>query len=167
MPDIDINSLPSNISTLKRQAKSRLPLIKMRSKIVPLRAEKQLRQKSEKQLIIFDLVYIFTTIIGLDIRGSLYISLGKFYDPYLQDELYKTYVQQSSIRTISSQFAYYRSRYLVLLSDFVIFYYSIVPIQCRKGGYTLYKHISRVIGIRRDCRTTTTTTTRGQIMLKV
>lgn len=40
----------------------------------------------------FDLVYLFTTIIGLDIRGSLYISLGKFYDPYLQDELYKTYI---------------------------------------------------------------------------
>lgn len=92
MPDIDINSLLSDVSTLKRQAKSRLPLIKMRSKIVPLRAEKQLRQKSEEQLIIFDLVYIFTTIIGSDIRGSLHISLGEFYDPYLQDELYKTYV---------------------------------------------------------------------------
>lgn len=59
---------------------------------MPLRAEKQLRQKSEEQLIIFNLVYIFTTIIGSDIRGSLYISLGEFYDPYLQDELYKTYV---------------------------------------------------------------------------
>lgn len=92
MPDIDINSLPSNVSTLKRQAKSRLPLIKIRSKIVPLRAEKQLRQKSEEQLIMFDLVYIFTTIIGSDIRGSLHIGLGKFYDPYLQDELYKTYI---------------------------------------------------------------------------
>lgn len=40
----------------------------------------------------FDLVYLFTTIIGSDIRGFLYIGLDKFYDLYLQDELYKTYI---------------------------------------------------------------------------
>lgn len=102
----------------------------------------------------FDLVYLFTTIIGLDIRGSLYIGLGKFYDPYLQDELYKTYIQQLSIRTTSSQFAYYRSSYPVLLLDFVTFYYSIEPTQCRKGGCIPYNYIRRVIGIRRDFRTT-------------
>lgn len=40
----------------------------------------------------FDPVSLFITIIGLDIRGVMYIGLGEFYDTHLQDELYKTYI---------------------------------------------------------------------------
>lgn len=49
------------MSILKKQAKARLPLIKMRSKIIPLKSKKQSRQKQEELLIMFDLVYLFTT----------------------------------------------------------------------------------------------------------
>lgn len=56
-----MEKLPSCISTLKKQAKARLPLIKMRSKLIPLKSEKQSRQKEEEFMIMFDLVYLFTT----------------------------------------------------------------------------------------------------------
>lgn len=87
-----LDNLLLYVSTLKKQAKSRLPLLRIRSKIIPLKAEKQSRQKDQELLIIFDPVSLFITIIGSDIRGAIHIGLGEFYDTYLQDELYKTHV---------------------------------------------------------------------------
>lgn len=43
-------------------------------------------------MIFFDPVDLFTTIIALDVRGSIHIGLGEFYDAYKQDEHWKAYV---------------------------------------------------------------------------
>lgn len=63
MPEIqaEVESLLSCISILKKQAKARLLLMKMRSRLIPLKGEKQSRQKEEEDLIMFDPVYLFTT----------------------------------------------------------------------------------------------------------
>lgn len=86
----------------------------------------------------------------------MHIGFGEFYNTHLQDKLYKTYAQRSSIRTTSSEFLYYRTGVPILLSDFVTFNCSILGRRCRKGcTYTssTYLHISRVIGVGRDFRT--------------
>lgn len=96
----------------------------------------------------------------------MYVGFGEFYDTYLQDELYKSYAQRSSIRTTSREFTYYRTRVPILLSDFVTFNYSILARRCRKG-YTpaSFSYIGRVIGIGRDFRTGIRAL--GQVVLQV
>lgn len=97
----------------------------------------------------------------------MYIGLSKYYDAYLQDKLYKSYTQRSSIRTISSKFAYYRTGLPILLSDCISFDCR-VP-NCRKG-YRLvaaFAYISRIIGVRRDFRSSTSIVRRGQVILQI
>lgn len=175
----EVDLLPSCISILKKQAKLRLPLLKIRTKSIALKAEKQSKQRDNKLLIMFDLLYLFATrkqtilivclrhrtsltclrtlVVGSDICSIIHIGFSKFYDPYRQDELYKTYTQRLSIRTTSSEFTYYQSGRSrpILLSDFVTFRYSILARRYRKGCRQLVSlYIGRVLGVRRDFRTT-------------
>lgn len=113
----------------------------------------------------FDPVSLFTTIIGLDIRGAIYIGLGEFHKAYLQDELYKTYIQRSSIQTISSEFAYYQDSRPILPSDFVGFNYRR---KYRKGCTpSSSAYIGRVIGVRRDFRAIVLIHIRRQVVIQV
>lgn len=176
MDDIDIQSLLSCVLTLKKQAKSRLPLLKMRSKMIPLKTEKQTKQKDKELLIMFDPVHLFTksksalicsgnveaylppntfSVIESDIRGAMHIGLGEFHDAYLQDKLYKSHAWRSSIRTTSGEFAYYRTGLLILLSDCVSFDCRVL--HCRKGCRpgVAFAYIGRVIGVGRDFRSST------------
>lgn len=144
--------------------------------MIPLKSNKQSRQKENKLMIMFDPVHLFTTskqpslfrpgrtqpdvansplVIASDVRGAMYISLGEFYKAYLQDELYKTYAQRLSIRTTSRQFTHYRTRAPILLSDFVTFNCSIPTRRCRKPSCTVasFSYIGRVISVGRDFRT--------------
>lgn len=161
----ELDNLPSCVSTLKKQAKSRLPLLRMRSKMIPLKAEKQSRQKDQELLIMFDPVSLFTTIMGSDIRGAMHIGLGEFHDAHLQDELYKTHAWRSSIRTTSGEFAHYQQGPPILPSDFVSF---TCARRCRKGCTpSSFAHIGRVIGVGRDFRSIAPTHTRGQVVVQV
>lgn len=97
----------------------------------------------------------------------MYIGLSKYYDAYLQDKLYKSYTQRSSIRTISSKFTYYRTGLPILLSDCMSFDCR-VP-NCRKGCRlaAAFAYISRIIGVRRDFRSSTSIVRRGQVILQI
>lgn len=170
----EVANLLSYISTLKKQAKSRLLLLSLYTKLILLQAEQQSRQKKEEELVFFNLVRLFTTIIVLDVRRAIYIGLSEFYNIYEQDEYQKAYVQRLLIRTTSSQFAYYSTRKPIFLADFTTFrciialyqkgYRLVLPIAT---ALVLYSYLSRVLSISRDFRRYIILVARGQVVVQL
>lgn len=71
---------------LKKQAKSYLLLLRIYLQKVALYAKQQSdsTNKIEEDLIMFDIVDTFSTIVNLNI--DIYTGFGQFYDSYREDE---------------------------------------------------------------------------------
>lgn len=78
------------VLTLKKQAKSYLLLLRIYLQKISLRAEQQSdsTNKTEEDLIMFDIVNTFSTIVNSNIE--IYTRFGQFYDSYYEDEYQKS-----------------------------------------------------------------------------
>ena len=54
---------------------------------IPLQHTQQSRQKTEEDLIFFDPVHLFKSVVASNIANTLHIGLGEFHDAHRQDEL--------------------------------------------------------------------------------
>ena len=154
MPELPqkVPTLPKCLSTLKKQTAATLPLLAMRKRSIPLQHTQQSRQKTEEDLIFFDPVHLFKSVVASNIANTLHIGLGEFHDAHQQDELFKSNCWRSSIRTTSGEFAHYPSGQPVFPSDFTTFRCSQRPPYCNKCSTNDFGHRGRVLGVGRDYR---------------
>lgn len=75
---LELPNLPTYVSTLKKQAKSYLPLLTMYIKKIPLHVAQQsdTSNKSKEDLILFDIVETFSAIVSSNIADSLHLDFG-------------------------------------------------------------------------------------------
>jgi hypothetical protein len=112
MPEManELWTIPSCLSTLKRETIAQLPLLQLRKKKIPLNPEQLSSDKTpkdkgvvstkpEENLIFFDPLHLFKSFIASDIRHKLHLGLGEFHDNPV--EIWQSHSWRSSIRTTS------------------------------------------------------------------
>jgi hypothetical protein len=178
MPEMasELWTIPSCLSTLKRETIAQLPLLQLRKKTIPLDPEqlssdKNVKEvestKSEEDLIFFDPLHLFKHFISSSIQHKLHLGLGEFRDSPV--EIWQSHSWRSSIRTTSGEFAHYLTTQLPIFpSDFLMFrcYNPECDRGCATDTVTLEKHhLGRVHSVGRDFRSGSGAT--GEILLEV
>ena len=158
MPELPqkVPSLLKSLSTLKKQTSAILPPLSMRKRkrSIPLQHTQQSQQKMEEDLIFFDRVDLFKSVVASNIAHTLHLGLGEFYDSHEQNELFKSSCSRSSIRTTSGEYANYPSGQLVFPSEFASFRCSQQLPFCTvcPSSTTGCFQLGRVLGVGRDYR---------------
>jgi hypothetical protein len=163
MDDIDlkeeVRKLPAGLSTLKKQAKSQLPLLTLRKKAIPLIPEQLSKdktsndqsstsegRKSEETLFFFDPQHLFQTLMESDVYNKMHHGIAHWVDD--PHEIWHSHSWASSIRTTSGEFAHYPKGSPIFPSDFLSY-------TCTEGGCdcsSLKPHLGRVYSIIKDFR---------------
>lgn len=152
-----INNLLACVFTLKKQTIAHLLLIAIRKRKIVLQSVQQSRQKTEEDLVFFDLIDLFTKFLALDVTRTIHLQIGEFYNSYQQDKLYKSQSWTLSICLISSEFVYFYTRQPIFPSNVIIFrYWNRIYGACSNADSSqrtgVFSYLRRVLGIRRDFR---------------
>ncbi|KAF1816369.1 hypothetical protein P152DRAFT_470402 [Eremomyces bilateralis CBS 781.70] len=164
-----IRSLPTGLSTLKRQVRGQLPLMDLRRKPVPLVPEKVAREQQHHAALdklTDDLYFInpfslFCNIASSDLMDKIHTGMAEYHDE--PSELWHSHAWASSIRATSGAFAHYQSGMPIFPSDFVTFICGEAPCHCSQGAENQKLHTGRVYGVGRDFRSGQT----GHIVIEI
>lgn len=174
-PIPEVAQLPSQLSTLKKRIRVRLPLMDMRKAPIPLKVEKlptnpaqskgksraqeQPRNKEyetvESELHFFDPTSVFVSMLSSDIRHDMHMGPAQFVDE--PTELFHSRSWSSSIRTSSGIYPHILSDgqkgAVIFPSDFV--YYTCQNQNCHcqtLDSDSSEYHLGRVYGFGHDMR---------------
>lgn len=159
-PNDHLKSLPNSLTTLKRRTKGQLPLLPMRKKNIPLRAEKIPTESATQKaagnpdkipieaLHFFDPKEMFISFLSSDIAAKIHIGMATYEDS--PKELWSSHAWASSIRAASGDFAHsVNTLAIVFPSDWVFFQCKQADCNCAASSC---HHVGRVWEVARDFR---------------